>query len=163
MITVPMLNTAEDVERACHTIQFRPPPHRKAWAEAILAAVTRLVWAKAIDQESAGRYRQIAGWHRMEAERWEQLHQNQSELTDTTSDTTPLDDSGSATDDLGSSTEKIETVEPSTTPTSSNPTQTIPSSSSSLLPDQPSTPTTTHQGKGRSKRGGPGSNGAAGT
>jgi hypothetical protein len=157
MIVVPRMTTPEELEKACHRITYYPMEQREAVADAILKAVNQLRFAGAIDEANAGRYRQVAARHKMEAQRWQQLKQKQSELSEATSDMTPSGDSGSETDDLGSLTEKIETVEPSTEPTSSNPIQTGPSSSSTPAQDQPSTPTMTSRGASRSKKGGRGS------
>ena len=156
MIVVPRMTTPDELERACHQIIYSPMEQRETWADAILKAVTQLKFAGAIDEANAGKYRQVAAQHKMEAQRWQQLKAKQSALTDTTTDTTPLESSGSATDDLGSSTEKIETVEPSITPTSPSPTQSGPSSSSTPALAQPSIPTTTSPATNRHKKGGRG-------
>ena len=157
MVIVPRMTTPEELERACHKIIYAPMEQREVWANAILKAVTQLKFAGAIDEANAGKYRQIAARHKMEAQRWQQLKAKQNALTQTTSDTAPSGSSGSATDDPGSSTGKTATAEPSTTPTLLNPTQTGPFSSSMPALAQPFTPTTTNQGRSRSRKAGHGS------
>ena len=154
MIIVPRMTNADELERACRRILYVPMEQRGVVADAIFAAVNHLLFRGAIDAQQAGRARQVAARHKMEVERWRQLKQKES--SGATSDTTPSDNSGSGMGDLSSSTGRTPMVEPSTTPTSSNPIPTGPFSSSSPAPGQPSTRTTTSRAKGRSRKDGRG-------
>ena len=59
MVIVPRMTTPEELERACHKIIYAPMEQREVWADAILKAVAQLRFTGAVDEQSAGQYRQV--------------------------------------------------------------------------------------------------------
>jgi len=146
----PPLNSAGDIERAIHKIQYYPLSQQSELAHAILKALEQLQTIGEIKSEQASALRsQVSRWVMTKpAPKGTQTWESKPKSSWDTPTTPPSEPAGSRTDDLPVSTELVNSADNSSTVLT--PETSIPPSTSAPAPDPPSSMTLVRAGRRKS-------------